>query len=66
MGAIVFGMIGGMLAFAVTPLLNSYYIHIIGWTAAYTAYSAAGAYFGADTVEFFLSHVANFPAVLIS
>ena len=65
-GAVIFGIIGGMFAFAVCALLNSYYIHVIGWTAAYTAYSAAGTYFGVDTVKFFLSHVANFPAVLIS
>lgn len=51
--AIIFGIIGGMLAFAVTTLLNSYYIHAIGWTTAYTIYSATGAYYGVDTVAFF-------------
>lgn len=31
--ALIFAIIGGMLAFSVTTLLNSYYIHVIGWTA---------------------------------
>ncbi|MEM0014352.1 MAG: sodium-dependent transporter [Zestosphaera sp.] len=62
--ALIFGVIGGMLAFAVTTLLNSYYIHVIGWTAAYAIYSATGAYYGADTVKFFLNHIANTPMVL--
>lgn len=57
--AIVFGIIGGMLAFAVTTLLNSYYIHVIGWTAAYAIYSATGAYYGVDTVQFFNNHIGN-------
>ncbi|MCD6157829.1 MAG: sodium-dependent transporter [Euryarchaeota archaeon] len=65
-GALVFGMIGGMLAFAVTTLLNSYYIHVIGWTAAYFGYSIAGSYYGVDTVKFFGQHVSNLKAVLLS
>lgn len=62
--ALIFGLIGGMIALAVTTLLNSYYIHVIGWTAAYAIYSAAGSYYGVDTVKFFLNHVANFPMVM--
>ncbi|MCY0868249.1 MAG: sodium-dependent transporter [Desulfurococcus sp.] len=62
--AIIFGIIGGMLAFAVTTLLNSYYIHAIGWTTAYTIYSATGAYYGVDTVAFFESHINNIGMVL--
>ena len=64
--ALIFGVIGGMLAFIITTLLNSYYIHVISWSVAYTAYSATGAYYGANTVEFFLSHVASLPAVVWS
>jgi len=62
--ALIFAIIGGMLAFSVTTLLNSYYIHVIGWTAAYSIYSATGAYYGADTVNFFFDHVKNFPMVM--
>ena len=50
--ALIFGIIGGMLAFSVTTLLNSYYLHVIGWSAAYTYFSATGAYFGKNSVEF--------------
>jgi len=62
--ALIFGIIGGMLAFSVTTLLNSYYIHVIGWTAAYAIYSVTGAYYGVDTVSFFGNHVANTGMVL--
>lgn len=62
--ALIFALIGGMLAFSVTTLLNSYYIHVIGWTAAYTIYSATGAYYGVDTVQFFFNHIANPQMVL--
>ncbi|USS40231.1 sodium-dependent transporter [Thermococcus aggregans] len=57
--AVIFGMIGGMLAFSVTTLLNSYYLHIVGWSAAYTYFSATGAYFGKDSVEFLISYLSN-------
>ena len=57
--AVIFGMIGGMFAFSVTTLLNSYYLHIIGWSAAYTYFSATGAYFGKDSVEFLISYLSN-------
>ncbi|AHF79444.1 sodium-dependent transporter [Thermococcus paralvinellae] len=63
-GALIFGIIGGMLAFAVSSLLSSYYYQVIGWSAAYTYYSLTGAYFGKDTVQFFLSYVANTKAVI--
>lgn len=62
--ALIFGLIGGMLAFSVASLLSSYYYQIIGWSAAYTYYSLTGAYFGQDTVKFFLSYVANTKAVI--
>ncbi len=63
-GALIFAVIGGMLAFAVTTLLNSYYIHVIGWTAAYSIYSATGAYYGVNTAVFFESHISNVQMVL--
>ncbi|RLF77574.1 Na+dependent transporter, partial [Thermococci archaeon] len=63
--ALIFGMIGGMLAFSVTTLLNSYYLHIIGWSAAYTYFSATGAYFGKDSVEFLISYLSNNTQVFI-
>ncbi|WP_456367764.1 sodium-dependent transporter [Thermococcus sp.] len=62
--ALIFGIIGGMLAFAVASLLSSYYYQVIGWSAAYTWYSLTGAYFGKDTVKFFLDYVANTKAVI--
>jgi Na+-dependent transporters of the SNF family len=62
--ALIFAVIGGMIAFSVTTLLNSYYIHVIGWTAAYSIYSATGAYYGVDTVDFFFDHIKNFPMVM--
>lgn len=62
--ALIFGIIGGMLAFAGTTLLNSYYIHVIGWAAAYTIYSATGSYYGVNTVEFFNNHISNTGMVL--
>ncbi|WP_324735291.1 sodium-dependent transporter [Thermococcus sp. SY098] len=62
--ALIFGIIGGMLAFSVSSLLSSYYYQVIGWSAAYTYYSLTGAYFGQDTVKFFLNYVANLKAVI--
>jgi len=53
------------LAFSVTTLLNSYYLHIIGWSAAYTYFSATGAYFGKDSVEFLISYLGNNTQVFI-
>ncbi|PUA32799.1 MAG: Na+dependent transporter [Zestosphaera tikiterensis] len=64
--ALIFGIIGGMLAFSVTTLLNSYYLHVVGWSVAYTYYSATGAYYGQNTVAFFINHVNNLTAVLAS
>jgi len=64
--ALIFGIIGGMLAFSITTLLNSYYLHVVGWSVAYTYYSATGAYYGQNTVAFFINHVNNLTAVLAS
>lgn len=64
--AVIFGMIGGMLAFSVTSLLNGYYLHIVGWSAAYTYFSATGAYMGAEsTYQFFVDYIKNTPQVLV-
>lgn len=64
--ALIFGIIGGMLAFSVTTLLNSYYLHVIGWSAAYTYFSATGAYFGdINTAEFMIKYLTNTQQVLI-
>ncbi|RLF77566.1 Na+dependent transporter [Thermococci archaeon] len=63
--ALIFGIIGGMLAFSVTTLLNSYYLHIIGWSAAYTYFSATGAYFGKDSVQFLINYLGNTGQVLL-
>jgi len=63
--AVIFGMIGGMLAFSVTLILNSYYLHIVGWSAAYTYFSATGAYFNKNSYEFFVNYVSNTPQVLV-
>jgi len=62
--ALIFGIIGGMLAFSVASLLSSYYYQVIGWSAAYTYYSLTGAYFGKDTVQFFLNYVADTKSVI--
>jgi neurotransmitter:Na+ symporter, NSS family len=42
--AAVLGATAGMMAFAVTILVNSYYNHIIGWTLGYSFESMTGAY----------------------
>ncbi len=59
--ALVFGIIGGMLAFACVTLLNSFYIPIIGWSAAYTYFSAAGSYWHHNTATFFGNFMSNHP-----
>ncbi|WP_175059571.1 sodium-dependent transporter [Thermococcus sp. 2319x1] len=63
--ALILGILGGMLAFSVTTLLNSYYLHIVGWSAAYTYFSATGAYFGKDSVEFLIGYLTNNTQVFI-
>ncbi|BAD85621.1 sodium-dependent transporter, SNF family [Thermococcus kodakarensis KOD1] len=60
-----FGVISGMLAFSLTVLLNSYYLHLIGWSAAYTYFSAAGSYFGQPTGEFFSNYLSNHGQVML-
>lgn len=65
-GALFFGLIGGALAFATTTLLNSYYLHLIGWSAAYSWFSISGAYFNVEnTAEFFASYLSNHGLVFL-
>ncbi|AEH24679.1 sodium-dependent transporter [Pyrococcus yayanosii] len=63
--ALIFGLIGGALAFATTTLLNSYYLHLIGWSAAYSWFSITGAYFGKNTAEFFGNYLTNHAQVFL-
>jgi len=44
---------------------HSYYLHIIGWSVAYTYFSATGAYFGKNSVEFMISYLGNTGQVLL-
>lgn len=64
--AIIVGSLCGMIAFAVTILVNSYYNHIIGWSLGYAVHSLLGTYMkpGVDSAAFFASYVQN-PAMLI-
>ncbi len=64
-GALVMGVISGMVAFAGVTLLNSYYLHLIGWSAAYTWFSITGAYFGKNTGQFFSDYLNNHAEVLV-
>ncbi len=63
--ALWLGVISGMLAFSLTVLLNSYYLHLIGWSAAYTWFSITGAYFGKNTGEFFNNYLSNHGEVML-
>ncbi|AHL23850.1 SLC5/6 family protein [Thermococcus nautili] len=63
--ALWWGVISGMLAFSLTILLNSYYLHLIGWSAAYSWFSITGAYFGKNTGEFFGNYLANHTQVML-
>ncbi|NJF26076.1 sodium-dependent transporter [Thermococcus sp. Bubb.Bath] len=63
--ALWFGVFAGMLAFALTVLLNSYYLHLIGWSAAYTYFSAAGSYFGHNSGTFFNNYLSNHGEVFL-
>ncbi|NJE00720.1 sodium-dependent transporter [Thermococcus sp. JdF3] len=63
--ALWWGVISGMLAFSLTVLLNSYYLHLIGWSAAYSYFSATGAYFGQNTGEFFGNYLGNHAQVML-
>ncbi len=64
-GALWWGVLAGMLGFALTVLLNSYYLHLIGWSAAYTYFSAAGSYFGHNTGTFFDNYLNNHGEVFL-
>jgi SNF family Na+-dependent transporter len=59
--AAILGAILGMMVFAVTTLVNSYYIQIIGWTLGYTYLSLTGGYMDASksTAEIFVSYIQN-------
>ncbi|NJE06501.1 Na+dependent transporter [Thermococcus sp. M36] len=63
--ALWMGVISGMLAFSLTVLLNSYYLHLIGWSAAYSWFSITGAYFGQNTGEFFGNYLNNHAQVML-
>jgi SNF family Na+-dependent transporter len=57
--AAVLGAIAGMMAFAVTLLVNSYYLQIIGWTLGYSYLSVSGGYMDAakSTGEVFVTYI---------
>lgn len=63
--ALWWGVISGMLAFSLTILLNSYYLHLIGWSAAYSWFSITGAYFGKSTGDFFVQYLSNHTEVML-
>jgi len=63
--ALWLGIISGMLAFSLTVLLNSYYLHLIGWSAAYSWFSITGAYFGKNTGTFFSNYLNNHAEVFL-
>lgn len=60
-GAAIVGGLAGMIAFAVTILVNSYYNHIIGWTLGYSFLSITGGYMdkSIDTAKFFANYIQN-------
>lgn len=62
--AIIIGALGGAIAFGVTLLVNSYYIHIVGWTLGYAVQSLTGSYVGVDGGEFFVKYITD-PKMLI-
>ncbi|MFZ5968665.1 MAG: sodium-dependent transporter [Bacillota bacterium] len=59
--AAIIGALAGMMAFAVTLLVNSYYNHIIGWTLGYSFMSFTGGYMDAakSTGEVFVGYIQN-------
>lgn len=59
--AAVIGALAGMIAFAVTILVNSYYNHIIGWTLGYSFLSVTGGYMDTakSTGEVFVGYIQN-------
>lgn len=62
--AIILGALAGAIAFGVTLLVNSYYIHIIGWSLGYAVQSLAGGYVGVDGSTFFVNYITD-PKMLI-
>ena len=62
--AIILGALAGAIAFGVTLLVNSYYIHIIGWSLGYAVQSLTGAYSGVDGSTFFVNYITD-PKMLI-
>lgn len=63
--AAIIGGLAGMLAFAVTLLVNSYYNHILGWTLGYSYLSLSGGYMDTakSTGEVFVNYVQS-PAMV--
>ena len=62
--AIIIGALAGAIAFGVTLLVNSYYIHIIGWALGYAVKSLTGGYLGVDGTTFFVNYVTD-PKMLV-
>lgn len=65
--AAVWAGIGGMLALGVTILLNSYYLHIVGWTLGYAYLSATGDYMKSNisTAQYFANYLQN-PGLMLT
>ena len=61
--AIIIGSLCGMIAFAVTILVNSYYNHIIGWSLGFAIHSLLGTY-KSDPGAFFSAYVQD-PNMLV-
>lgn len=59
--AILLGALAGGLALGVTLLVNSYYVHIIGWTMGYTWLSLTGGYMdpAINTGQYFVDYITN-------
>ncbi|NPV88915.1 sodium-dependent transporter [Coprothermobacteraceae bacterium] len=57
--AAIWAGIAGMLALGVTILLNSYYLHIVGWTLGYAYLSATGGYMDktVSTGAYFVNYI---------
>ncbi len=62
--ALIVGALAGAIAFGVTLLVNSYYIHIIGWSLGYAVQSLIGGYSQIDGGTFFVNYVTD-PKMLI-
>ncbi|MDV3103402.1 sodium-dependent transporter [Thermococcus waiotapuensis] len=63
--ALWMGVISGMLASSLTVLLNSYYLHLVGWSAAYSWFSITGAYFNQNPGDFFTNYLGNHAQVFL-